>query len=152
MTPIDSIELFDQLAEKMNGQPERYELLGDLNIDLALIMRKGDEAFRLLLGFRDISCETVTEIGPGEEANADCWVEGDLSEWQAMFDDIAANGKAGGEWTLNTLTIMGDRLQLLASDPMGWDKFHRFNQTLQDFFDAASEISEPSQETADASA
>ena len=57
-----------------------------------------------------------------------------------MFDDIAAHGHATGGWTLNTLTLFGDRIALDAADPMGEDRFHRFNQTLQEFVDAASRL------------
>lgn len=138
---VDGIALFDRLAAAMNATPERYEGLGDVNVDLALVMRRSDTApFRLLLGFRGIRCETVAELAEGEERTADCWLEGDLEHWQAMFADIVANGGAKGEWTLNTLTIFGERLQLHAGDPMGWDKFHRFNQTLQEFFDGAAGV------------
>lgn len=150
MTRIDDIEFFDRLAAQMNNDPGRYELLGDLELDLAVVMRRGDQdPFRVLLGFRGISCETVTEIADGEEQGADCWLDGDVDQWQAMFDDIATNGRAAGEWTLNTLTIMGERLRLDATDPMGWDKFHRFNQTLQEFFDAGGVVM--SKEISDAS-
>jgi hypothetical protein len=33
-----------------------------------------------------------------------------------MFDHIAEHGQATGEWTLNTLTIMGERIKLQAAD------------------------------------
>jgi hypothetical protein len=154
MTPttrIDELTLFDRLAAAMNADPDRYEHLGDIDLDLALLMRRPDgDAFRVLLGFRGIACETVTEIDEGAESSADCWLEGDLDDWTAMFADIEANGHATGEWTLNTLTLMGERLRLQATDPMGWDKFHRFNQTLQEFFDAAG--SHSTEEVTDARA
>lgn len=146
---VDDLALFDRLAGAMNAEPERYEHLGDLDLDLAVVMRRpSGNAFRAQLGFRGIQCETVAAIEAGDEAAADCWLEGDLADWEAMFADITTNGQAKGPWTLNTLTIMGERLQLRATDPMGWDKFHRFNQTLQEFFDAVGRIS--SQEVSDA--
>ena len=138
---IDSIQFFDRLAELMNADTSRYELLGDLDLNMGVVMRRpGEDAFRVLLGFVGIECETVAMIDEGAERSADCWLEGDLEFWQAMFDDIVRNGQAQGEWTLNTLTILGDLIELKASDPMGWDKFHRFNQTLQDFVDASAPI------------
>ncbi len=138
---IDSVELFDRLASAMNADTGRYELLGDIDLDLAVVMHRPDgDAFRVLLGFRGIECETVVSIEAGAEVAAECWVEGDVAHWQEMFDDIARHGHATGAWTLNTLTIMGDKIQLKAADPMGWDKFHRFNQTLQDFVDAAANV------------
>ncbi len=138
---VDDVGLFDRLAAEMNADPVHYELLGDIDMDLAIVMRRGDQdPFMLLLTFGGITCETVATINEGDEAGADCWLEGNLEDWEALFAHIVAEGQAKGEWTLNTLTIMGERLQLRASDPMGWDKFHRFNQTLQEFFDAAAGV------------
>ena len=148
---VDDITLFDRLAAAMNADPDHYEHLGDIDMDLAIVMRRpGDDPFAILLGFRGINCETVSLLDEGGEQAADCWLEGSLDAWEEMFADIAANGRAVGGWTLNTLTIMGDRLQLGATDPMGWDKFHRFNQTLQEFFDAAGTVLD--QEVTDAHA
>ncbi len=140
---IDSIQFWDVLASRMNDDPNRYELLGDLDLELAVVMVSDEGAFRIQLGFHGIRCETVAEIEEGAEQAAECWLQGPLDHWQAMFSDIATNGQATGPWTLNTLTIMGDMIQLKAGDPMGWDKFHRFNQTLQDFVDAASVVLAP---------
>jgi len=138
---IDSVEFFDQLAGLMNADTARYELLGDIDLDLAVVMHRSDtDSFRVRLEFSGIRCETVAEIEPGAEEAAECWIEGNLEHWSSMFDNIASNGRATGEWTLNTLTIMGERIELRASDPMGWDKFHRFNQTLQDFVDASAPV------------
>ena len=138
---IDTIGFFDDLATAMNNDPARYELLGDIDLELAVVMHRDDrDAFRVRLGFHGIQCQTVVEIDEGEEAAAECWLEGDLEDWKAMFADIATNGRAQGPWTLNALTLMGDRIRLEATDPMGWDKFHRFNQTLQDFVDASANI------------
>jgi hypothetical protein len=138
---IDNVAFFDRLADEMTADAERYERLGDIEVTLALVFRRpaGDH-FRVRLAFHGIRCEEVAEIGPGDEAAADCWLEGDLEQWQAMFADIGEHGHAAGDWTLNTLTLFGDRISLHASDPMGQDRFHRFNQTLQEFVDAAARL------------
>ncbi len=138
---IDTIEFFDQLAKLMSDDPNKYELLGDIDLDLAVVMQYGDGgAFAVQLGFHGIECESVAAIGEGAEAAAECWLEGTVEDWQSMFANIVDNGQATGKWTLNSLTMMGDQIALKASDPMGWDKFHRFNQTLQDFVDASTSI------------
>lgn len=138
---VDSTELFDRLANRMAAEAERFERLGDVSLDLAIVMRRPDaDPFRILLRFEGIACSGVTEIAAGEEAAADCWLDGELSDWEAMFADIAEHGHATGPWTLNTLTLFGDRIGLHASDPMGEDRFHRFNQTLQEFFDGAESL------------
>ena len=102
--------------------------------------RPAGDHFRVRLAFHGIRCEEVVEIGAGDEAAADCWLAGDLEQWREMFADIVEHGHAVGDWTLNTLTLFGDRISLHASDPMGQDRFHRFNQTLQEFVDAAARL------------
>jgi hypothetical protein len=58
-----------------------------------------------------------------------------------MAVDIRRNGRATGRQTLNSLTMVGDAIQLRGVDVMGVDKFSRFNQSLQEFFDGAARTS-----------
>lgn len=145
---VDSVELFERLADRMAAESERFERLGDVEMDLALVMRKGQggEGFRVLLQFRGITCDAVVEIAEGQERSADCWLDGALEDWEAMFSDIGRHGHATGGWTLNSLTLFGDRIGLCATDPVGEDRFHRFNQTLQEFFDGAASGAAPGKE------
>ena len=60
-----------------------------------------------------------------------------------MFDDIVANGTASGRQTINSLALLGTGstdIRLRGDDPMGVDKFSRFNQTLQEYLDGASRL------------
>lgn len=137
---IDTVAFFDALASEMNAHPEVYEVLGDANLDLVVLMRDDDSAFRVRLTFEGISCEGVAEAGDGDERTADCWLEGDLAAWQAMFDDIAANGRATGRQTINSLTLVGDAIAVKGDDPLGVDVFFRCNQTVQAFLDGAAAV------------
>jgi hypothetical protein len=58
-----------------------------------------------------------------------------------MVADILGNGRATGRYTINSLTLMGDEIRLRGADVMGVDKFSRFNQSLQEFFDGAANLS-----------
>jgi hypothetical protein len=139
--PVDSVAFFDDLAAAMSADSERYERLGDIDLELALVMRRPEgDHFRVQLSFHGITCDGVAAIDAGAESLADCWLEGDLEDWEAMFATIAEHGHAVEQWTLNTLTLFGDRIRLHAKDPMGEDRFHRFNQTLQDFVDAYARL------------
>jgi hypothetical protein len=88
--------------------------------------------------FNALSCEAVDVVSDGDAATADFRLEGDVRDWTAMFGDIVANGEARGEWTINSLALRGDRIRCVGDDPMGLDKFSRFNQTLQQFLDGAN--------------
>lgn len=141
---IDSVRFFEVLADAMNADPTRFEVLGDVTMNLALVMRRpGADAFGVVLGFDGIRCDGVAGISPGEERQADCWLEGDLGHWQAMFDDIAANGRATGRQTINSLTLLGDHIAVHGADPLGVDRFFRYNQTVQALLDGAAEILGP---------
>lgn len=141
---IDSVELFAALAGAMNAEPARYETLGWCDLDLGLVIRRADgDPFRILLRFRDYRCDAVLDFAPGSEDAADCYLEGDLAAWQEMLDDILAHGRATGLHTLSSLVLLGERVRVKGRDPMGVDRFFRYNQTLQSFFDAAAELARP---------
>ena len=136
---IDTLEHFTALAAEMNAHPERYRPLGEADMDVVIVMQ--DEhlrSFAVRLAFEGIRCEHVVET----DADSPCEYRlvGPLSKWQLMFGDIVAHGRATGLQTINSLALLGDDIRLGGSDPMGLDKFSRFNQTLQEFFDGASTV------------
>lgn len=136
---IDDIAFFIPLAAEMNARPEHYEVLGDLDLVLGVvIIRPVGEPFRARLTFEGIRCTDVSEMGAGDELTTDCWLEGPLDTWNAMVVDILDNGRATGRHTINSLALMGDEIRLRGGDVMGVDKFSRFNQSLQEFFDGAA--------------
>ena len=52
---IDTVAFFDDLAAAMAADPERYERLGDIDLDLAIVMRRPDgNHFRVRLAFHGI--------------------------------------------------------------------------------------------------
>ncbi len=138
---VDRIRFFEALADEMNADPTRFEVLGDVDMSIALVMRRptGD-AFRAQLVFDGIRCDGVDEIGEGDERQAHCWLEGDLADWQAMFANIVENGRAVGRQTINSLTLVGDRITVHGADPLGVDRFFRYNQTVQALLDGAAAV------------
>lgn len=133
------LRTFEPLASEMNAHPERYEVLGDLDLVLGIVAtRPPEDAFRARLTFEGIQCMDVSAMEAGDERITDCWLEGSIEAWAAMFANIRANGRATGRQTLNSLTMLGDEIRLCGTDVMGIDKFSRFNQSLQEFFDGAA--------------
>ena len=136
---VDTIALFSGLAAEMNAHPERYRPLGEADMDVVVVMRDtGGPEFAVRLTFVGIRCDNVVEVDP--DAPCEYRLVGPLAAWQAMFDDISANGRATGLQTINSLALLGDEIALGGTDPMGLDKFSRFNQTLQQFFDGARAV------------
>lgn len=138
---VDSISLFEALGAEMNAHPERFTILGDADMVAALVMRRPDaEPFVAEVRFEALGCESVREIDTDTARAADFRLEGDLAAWEAMFADIEANGTATGRMTINSLALLGTDIVLRGDDPMGEDKFSRFNQTLQEYLDGASRL------------
>ena len=140
MTHVDTLVLFDHMAEEMNAHPALFEALGDLHLDLVCVIHGPGGSDRIRLTFEGIRCVGVVPVKESDEWEADCRLEGDVAAWAGMFADIRDHGGADGLHTLNSLTLLGDRIRLTGSDPMGVDKFHRYNQTLQEFFDGAARV------------
>jgi hypothetical protein len=136
---IDTIDFFAALAAEMNANPERYQPLGEADMDAVIVMRhpKGG-VFAVRCAFEGIRCEHVVETDP--DSPCEYRLDGPRAAWQAMFDDIVGNGRATGLQTINSLALLGDDIALGGTDPMGLDKFSRFNQTLQEFFDGAGKM------------
>ncbi len=136
---IDSVGFFDDLAKRMNANPDRFRPLGEAYIDCVLVMRGTEPCdFAVRLVFDGIGCDHVVVVDA--DAPAEFHLVGDIAAWRAMFDDIIEHGRATGLQTLNSLALMGGSIDCIGSDPMGLDKFSRFNQTLQEFFDGASQV------------
>ncbi len=60
--------------------------------------------------------------------------------WQRMLEEIAHNGRPELRHTLNSLALIGDEMWLESSDQLREDKFYRFNQSLQEFFNLAAQL------------
>lgn len=140
---VDEVAFFDALAAEMNAHPETYEILGDIDLDVVLVMERDPEPFRVRLRFDGITCDGVASAEAGDEAQAHCAIVAPLPVWEAMFADIRANGRATGRQTLNALTMWGEEMWIEGTDPMGTDRVSRFNQTLQQFLDGAAGLGAP---------
>ena len=134
---VDTREFFVGLATEMNAHPERFTILGDAEMNVAIVMHRAEDAFRVGLRFEGLRCDEVTVLSEAEALRADYRLEGPVDDWSAMFADIESHGAAWGQQTINSLALIGEHIVLLGADPMGLDKFSRFNQTLQEFLDGA---------------
>jgi hypothetical protein len=137
---VDSVAFFDALASEMNAHPERYEVLGAADMVAEVVMSRPEGDFRVRLAFEELGCSGVTEVEGDRARQCDFRLEGPVTAWRAMFDDIARNGRATRRWTINSLALLGDDIACVGDDPMGLDKFSRFNQSLQEFLDGARQV------------
>ena len=137
---IDSESFFVALADELNAHPEQFKVLGDCDMSCALLMRAEGGDFAVRIVFEALECAGVAAVDASEAHLADFYLDGPIDAWRAMFADIVANGSATGRQTINSLALLGTDIRLRGDDPMGVDKFSRFNQTLQEYLDGAARI------------
>jgi hypothetical protein len=137
---IDTDTFFAGLADEMNAHPEVFRVLGDCDMVAALVMRRAEGDFAVRITFEELRCTEAVEISAADAVLADFYLDGPYAMWRTMFDDILEHGTASGRLTINSLALLGTDIRLRGDDPMGVDKFSRFNQTLQEYLDGAARI------------
>lgn len=146
MHEFPSEEWFRQLQQAMDNDVEKYRRLGSIDLTLYLKINFDDgkaEVYKLVFaGYRcaEIKKVDAPDLGPGKDAAV---VEGDYQTWKDMIEDIIANGGASLEQTLNYLTLPDVPMRVWSSgdeDQLDVDRFYRFNESLQQFFDAGANV------------
>ncbi len=143
---IDSESFFVGMADEMNAHPEHFRGLGECDMVAALVMRRDGGDFAVRITFEELRCTEAVESTVDEARQADFSLDGPFEMWQTMFDDILEHGTASGRLTINSLALLAtdsNDIRLRGDDPMGVDKFSRFNQTLQEYLDGAARIATP---------
>ena len=134
-----SVEFFRELANLMNADRPTFEKLGFC--DVVMGVRVEAPTPRLFaLTFEVFECTDVREIESASDAELDFTLDAPLALWREMLASIRSNGRAEPQYTLNSLSHLGDRMKVVYDEPEGHDKLYRFMATLQEYFDKASEI------------
>ena len=109
-------------------------------VDAIAGIRVDERQFRIVFDVFEIG--DIREIGFDDLRDLDFYLEMPPETWQAMLESIKENGSAGLDYTLNTLDLkLPDGLAINAmGDGYRMDKFFRFNQSLQRFFDVSARI------------
>lgn len=139
-----SREFFAELARLMNANRARQEQLG--YIDCVAVFTVTDSAadgsarhFRV--SFDEFEAVEVSEVSADEASAADFALTGTLATWRVMLESIVAgHGRPALDQTLNRLSHMGTPMRLVAADPLKADLYFRFNQSLQEFINAAGSL------------
>ena len=136
-----SLTFFQALQTLMRQDEPRFRRLGfiDTTFGVHIIGSSGQE-WRYLLAFEVFDCREVTEVSGFELTAIDFVLKGDLSAWVEMLENIHQHNGADVTHSLNTLTHFGERLTVLYDDPDNRDKFFRFQESLQEFFDLAGKL------------
>ncbi|MBI2761427.1 MAG: hypothetical protein HYX51_08390 [Chloroflexi bacterium] len=127
-----------QSVANLAMEDERYRRYG--RVDALVGIKVGEQMFRLTFDVFDI--RDIREISFDELRDLDFYLEMEPERWRAMIESIKAEGHAGLDHTLNSLDLkLPDGLAINAmGDGYRMDKFFRFNESLQRFFDLSSQI------------
>jgi hypothetical protein len=136
MPTFPSVEWFDAIKNLVN-QDAAFRHNG--TIDTVIGVKVGDKIYEIT--FEAFECTNVREVGENDLRDMDFWLEQPYENWKAMIENIKENGKADLALTLNTidLSMPGEGLAR-SHDGYRRDAFYRFNQSIQDFFDASAKI------------
>src|SRR2546428_2554706 len=139
--PFPSLAFFQTLQTLMRQDEARFRRLGfiDTTFGVHVVGPQGQE-WRYQLAFEVFDCHAVTEVAAFDLTTLDFVLTGELAAWVEMLHNIRQHGGADVAHSLNTLTHFGERLQMLYADPDNRDKFFRFQESLQEFFDLASAL------------
>ncbi len=139
-----SVEWFTRLGELMDERRDRHVRIGPIDCLAQFTMFEcppSGDSWHVQIRFEDFSVVEVREVAEEESADADFILETDLEVWQEMFRSIAdGGGRPDLEHSLNKLSLPGVPMRLWSNDPLARDLFFRFNQSLQEFVNASSEI------------
>jgi hypothetical protein len=148
MTAVEtfpSLGWFRALAERMAAQAEKYRRHGALDLTLVprIVFPDGrTESYRL--EFRGLRCDAAAGPGDGSRGEHAVAIEGEYAAWREMVENIRQHGHADLNHTLNYLTLPDWPLRLLPLDDiegqLDVDRFYRYIETLQEFFDEAAAV------------
>ena len=136
MPAFPSVEWFEALREEVLADPE-WRSFGMM--DCAMGVNVGETTIKVVFDGYEIT-EIVDVSGATDEADLDFTLVMPTERWREMIENIASNGHADLHHTLNTIDLESPEELAKGGDYTRRDLFYRFNQTLQDFFDASSKI------------
>ncbi len=140
MPRFPSVEWFEAVRQVFNSEDE-YQTAGGGSCDAVVGLRIDDAIYVLV--FEGFECSSVREATEDDLYEADFYLDMSPDEWREMLENIAENGSADLDHSLNSLDLNKSPDSIahsLNEDGYRLDFFFRYNQTFQYFFDASSRI------------
>ncbi|HEY8171483.1 MAG TPA: hypothetical protein VIH21_00225 [Dehalococcoidia bacterium] len=135
MPTFPSVEWFNAIKDLVNND-EKFRQLG--TVDSVIGVKVGTKIYELT--FEAFECTGVREAGENNLRDMDFWLEQPYDAWKDMLENIKTNGHADLTHTLNTIDLSLPEGFARSHDGYRRDAFYRFNQSIQDFFNAAAKI------------
>ena len=135
MPTFPSVEWFNAVKDLVNADPN-FRQLG--TVDTVTGVKVGNKIYEIT--FEAFECTGVREVNENALRDMDFWMEQSYEAWKDMLENIKKNGAADLSHTLNTIDLSAPEGFARSHDGYRRDAFYRFNQSLQDFFNASAKI------------
>jgi hypothetical protein len=135
MPTFPSVEWFNAVKDLVNADPN-FRQLG--TVDTVTGVKVGNKIYEIT--FEAFECTGVREVNENSLRDMDFWMEQSYDAWKDMLENIKKNGGADLSHTLNTIDLNTPEGFARSHDGYRRDAFYRFNQSLQDFFNASAKI------------
>ena len=135
MSEFPSVAWFEELRALVNADPG-FRKFGTIDADMGVDV--DGRIFKIVFDAFEVT--SVAELDSTEDADFDFVLTMSGEKWREMLENIKANGHADLHYTLNTLDLEDPDNFARSDDYHRRDKFYRFNQTLQDYFDASAKM------------
>ena len=130
-----SLAWFEALRGLVN-EDAGYRQFGTVDADMGV--KVGDDVF--VITFEAFQCNAVRAGNEYDLINVDFFIEMEPDAWQAMLENIKANGGAEAGQTLVSLDMIHEISNNATGDQLRADLFFRYNQSLQHFFDLSANL------------
>ena len=135
MPVFPSVEWFEAV-KKIANESGIFRKLGTCDAEIGI--QVGDEIFEI--DFEAFEVTSVSKIDSNRKRDLDFTLAMSPEAWREMIENIKEHGQADLDHTLNSLDLNNPDEFAQAEDYYRRDKFYRFNQTFQDFFDSSSKV------------
>jgi hypothetical protein len=135
MPLFPSLEWFEAVQDVAN-QSGVFRKLGTCDAEIGVQI--GEELYEI--DFEAFEVTNVASIDANRKRELDFTLVMSQEGWRDMVENIQTNGQADLDHTLNSLDLNNPDEFAQADDYYRRDKFYRFNQTFQDFFDCSSKV------------
>ena len=102
MPRFPSVEWFEAVRQVFNSE-DQYQTAGGGSCDAIVGLKIGDEIYVLV--FEGFECSSAREAGEDDLYEADFYLEMTPDEWREMLENIAQNGSADLDHSLNSLDL-----------------------------------------------
>jgi hypothetical protein len=143
MASFPEPEWFLALGRLMEAEGELFRRIGYAEVRFAIRVLSDEDArveSATGLELNGYVLSRAEALGDVQMFDPDFLVCGRRAIWKRMLDEIEHGGRPEPRHTLSSLALMGEELWLESSDQLREDKFYRFNQTLQEFFNLAAKL------------